>query len=157
MFVIAASAFSLLHAGNTPKSMFIVYAAGTPDSYGNQILSLNIQQNQTGSWATVAIVTNDQYTPSMNVEVDAGYPTRFAVSVKLNYTMASSTAEAETNTRVYITVATKYTSQMSDSRAGSDYSTYWYVLHECYTSGDWDFTTASDTTYAVTIDYDAYY
>lgn len=151
---------SALFFGVFPNTKFLVYAAGTPDSYGNQIANCTVLQLD-GSWDVKGVVTSANYTSGVQIKVDADKNTRFNVTLKLNDTMAVDAAEAQTNTRCYINIT--YTNgtvvisntEMTDWTSEDGGDGYYYV-QTTYTWTDAGYPEAG-VTYYIYFKYEAYY
>ena len=153
------------------KTYFIVHCAGNPDAYGNYINKLQCQQyNETlGDWQDLEghPLFDHEYsnTTGFEFEPEVGWSIRFLVIVSLNDTLASSVAEAETFTRVLLSVQrcgeTGTTIEWiydgdglgligGSGPAGGFYDIVYYL--------DWDDNTAKGGFYyEVWIDYEVYY
>ena len=126
----------------------IVFAAGNPDGYGNAINTMSIYQNE----IQVAYATTSNYSSGMTLEIDSSILTRIVATVRLNLTLASSQSDAKDKTRVFLNISDVVSNQnMTFWQSGQD-ANYYYVS---YNSSLW--TPDVDTTYNVTLDFDAYY
>jgi len=146
--------------GLGPMSKLAVYAAGIPGSYGNYIYDFKVYQNASGSWAQVTSINYLTFTNGTTLSIPANVKTIVSATVWLNGTLAADLATAITRTRVYITIAGVTTSTLMTSRSGvtggGGYVLYYDYPSTIYTATSvW--TPATDTTYTVTIQYQAYY
>ena len=94
----------LMDAGVAPKCNIAVHATGTPDSLGNHISDIGFWQNGTGSWETVAYVSNSNFTSMVNMSINSGQWTLIRVHAALNASLASSVPDAQSKTAIYINV-----------------------------------------------------
>jgi hypothetical protein len=143
-----------------PAQTQLVYAAGSPDSYGDCILLFQVWQNNTGTYLFKGAVSSSNYTGNFQFRVDAGPAIMFNVTVCLNYAFATSISEAVENTRVYMNIsgggAVGWTNHLlASNNGGTDCGTYWSVTW----SDVWNEAShpAAETTYTVTVLYQAYY
>jgi len=136
---------------------FKVFAdGGTPDAYGDCIYEVSVWQSS----VMKGNVTYSNYTSGVQVKVDALTATQFNCTVKLNNTFASSTSEAQSNTRVYVNIT--YTNgtvvvsstEMTDY-AASEVGDYYYVK-SYYTWDDPTNHPIAGVTYYVWFRYDVY-
>lgn len=132
-------------------AQFRVYGAGTPDSYGNRIEYVKVQQNSSGSWTTEVYITNVNYTADATHQIQNAF-TRLLVGVLLNVTLADNATHAESNTRVYANVTGVYTDEELTVNTSSSNATYYKVE---YLLNPWQ--AQADTTYNITLLYQAYY
>lgn len=139
-------------SGLTPA--YLVFAVDSnPDSHGNRIESLKVYQNKTGSFDWVATIDTGNYTSDMTVEIDANYPTFFAVAVRINNTLASSTDDAKSKTRVYLNISEGvYTNEDLTAVSSDPGGDWYYVVYQC---DPW--TPTTDTLYNCAVRYEAYY
>jgi len=139
------------------RAILGVYASGTPDAYGDRIFEVSVWQNN----IMKGNITYDNYTLGVQVKVDALTTTRFNCTVKLNSTFASSTAEAMTNTRVYINITYTNgtviisTTEMTDYAATGPTGDYYYVK-SYYTWDDSTHHPIAGVTYYVWFSYEVY-
>jgi len=142
----------------------LVYAAGTPDAYGNQIYYLRVYQWSGAAWIQQGeTVGFNNYTAGFQIRVNANQDVLFNCTVKLNYTMAANIAEAVTNTRVYMNVSGGvWVNELLDdwNDGGIDQATWWSVTY----SNEWDAGSSggdanpqAGTTYDISVRYEAYY
>jgi hypothetical protein len=159
---------AMQNTGIGPTSKLAVYAAGTPDAYDNRIGILQIYQNTTGSWAVVATLSTSDYVPSYTLTIPANQQTIIEVGVILNSSLARATpgatpdlTTAEARTRVYITISGVVTSGAMILSTGWLVNPYYFQVVFDYPSTLAAHTTTwipvTDTTYTVTILYQAYY
>jgi hypothetical protein len=149
----------VLLSSYSQKNTLIVFAAGTPDAYGNRIAVLNIEQYISGSWVSKGYVTYENYTSGMQFKIVDNVQTRFTVTVWLNKTMASSESEAIANTRNYIKITfangTVVIPDTEMTNSGSGSSTQYWLVADTYT---WSTNLPkAGETYYVYIKYQAYY
>ena len=139
------------------RAILGVYASGTPDAYGDRIFEVSVWQNN----IMKGNITYNNYTLGVQVKVDALTATQFNCTVKLNSTFAASTAEAITNTRVYINITYTNgtviisTTEMTDYAATGPTSNFYYVK-SCYTWDDPTNHPIAGVTYYVWFRYDVY-
>lgn len=155
--LIAAVVISQFNAATIPHATLIAFGAGTPDALGNYIFAIGFMQNTTGSWVAVATLTSGSYVPGYTLTIPSNQPTRVWCMVALNLTLAGSLPEAATRARVYLTIAgvvSSFSMLYSGGYVGSA-----YFLSYSYPSVDGSsvWTPATDTTYACTFQYQAYY
>ena len=171
IFLLATTIFL---ACQSNYATLIVYAAGTPDSYGDRIVSLCLQYWNGSAW----VYFSDGYTYDGSIhefpgdvttahEYSSGQiwwrvpdntPLKFRVATQLNYSFASSTDDAVSKTKVYINItASGYslTNQLFGDAVGIDRTTYWTVV-SLYT---WNVTGQpfAGNSYDIVIRYEAYY
>ena len=163
VLVTTASALYLTNSGIAPfpKANIVAYAAGTPDALGNQIAYISFRQNTTGSWATVAVLYASSYVLNYNLTIPANQHTRVYCEVNLNYSLASSGADAHLKVRIYLTISGVVTSDlMLDYGVASIPGSYWAVgkgWPSISTPATTTWIPATDTTYTITFQYQAYY
>lgn len=146
--------------GVGPLSKLTVLAAGIPDSYGNRIGLVSVYQNTTGSWTIVTSVSYTAFTNGTTLSVPANQKTLVYATVWLNDTLASDVSTAITRTRVYITISGVTTSTLMTSSSGTYVAPYYILLlgyPSTIASPTSVWTPATDTTYTVTLQYQAYY
>ncbi len=134
----------------------VAYGAGTPDSYGNQIGSIEYWQNSTGVWALVSSVTSSEYVYNIYKTIPSSECTIIYVIVWLNISFAATSDLAKANVRCHITISdvvANYEMQNLTAEAGP---WYWRVLLTYPNSGSY-WTPAVDTNYTVTVQYEAYW
>jgi len=137
----------------------LVFAAGTPDSYGNRIYKVEVWQNIGGSLQKKGEVDYTDYTSGYQIKINGGVETRFFCYVWLNKSFASSTAEAQSNTRIYINITKASGEVVVETTEMTSYDAmeltdYWQV-EDYYI---WSTNLPEDgVTYYVYFDYDAYY
>lgn len=147
--------FVLTQSNVLPKTNITVYGAGTPDAYGNRIVSLYFYQYISGSWSASS-VTFSTYTPSMSIAITSSVNTYIDTFVWLNYSMAADAATAMTNTAVYLTISGVTTStSMTAILATPVGTTSWQVLFRYPSASYW--TPSSGTNYTVSLTYQALY
>ena len=112
-----------------------------------------MEQDKTGSFQPVACITSSNYTSGMTVEIDANYNTRLYIIVLINQSLCNNDIDlADDYTRVYVTISTVCTNELA-TFLNVGYSGDFFEVR--YLSVTWS--PASDMTYSVTVDYDAYY
>lgn len=158
----------------------MVFATGTPDSYGNRILSLSIQQwngsayvwieheitwdgsNTFDGW-WINFTSNPvryTYTDGVQLKVEDSKPTKFWIFTCLNKTLANDGDDAVTLVRAYINITSETYSltnqQFTIVKYGGEGSTNYYWQKNYYV---WNVTGHPQATvsYDVTIKYQAYY
>lgn len=142
------------------RTGLLVFASGTPDSYGNKIQEFRIQQFNGSDWNTVVALLNDTYASGVEVPLVEEMSVRFFIRVFFNKTLASSIAEAKTRIKVNMTIAGVWTNQ---SLVGTDYNELLYLGEEgdvwMFDSGvytEWGGGPATGTIYAATVLYQVY-
>jgi hypothetical protein len=129
----------------------LVFAA---DSYGNNINYVEVWQYNGTGWALLANFT----ATGGSVRVHDGWPTNFTVGIQLNSTLATSTAEAISYTRVYMNITDGGTiwNNVELNNTACSLSGSYYLLTE---QGYWNTTgqPVTGVTYACSILYQAYY
>lgn len=132
-----------------PKST-MVYAAGTPDSYGNQIDYVRIFQGG----QQVYTITYSNYTSGMTIDIDANVITYLTIEVSLNETLV--VGNPQDFSRVYLNVSTIYTNLLVPSTGYSGpVAGFYSVTFGSSTTTEW--TTGTDITYECSVRYEAYY
>jgi len=172
--IIFLLAFALFFASQPHYATLIVYASGTPDSYGDRIVSLCLQYWNGTAW----VYFTDGYTYDGDIHefpgdvttaheyvsgqiwwrVPDNTPLKFRVATQLNYSFASSTSDAVSKTKVYINITSSgysLTNQLFGDAVGIDRTTYWIVV-SLYT---WNVTGQpfAGNSYDIVIRYEAYY
>ena len=148
--------------GVTPMSKLVVYAAGVPDSYGDRIFGFYVYQNTSGSWTQITSVEYNSFTNGTTLSIPANQKTIVLCLAHLNVTFAPDASTALTRTRVYITISGIVSSTLMTA-SGSAYDglynkwgcSHWYPSSTSTATSVW--TPTTDTTYTVTIQYQAYY
>jgi hypothetical protein len=162
--VIVAMSMFMQNANVPGFSTFKVYAAGSPDSYGDYIAYVEVYQYISGSWPSNTLISSSGYSSGMNFQITSNVQTLLEVIVVLNGTLANSDAMAEACTAVNVTISgTSYTSAYLTcnfvSSGNGLYELNFWGPSGTYTvppSGTY-WTPATDTTYSVQITYQAYY
>lgn len=146
-------------AGVSPLSKFTVYAAGVPDALGNRIYAVGVMQNTTGSWTQVAYVDYTTFTNGTTLTFPSNQYTDVRVLVWLNKTLAGNVVVAMTRVRAYISITGVATTASMYVVAASDAGSYWLVLcaYPDTQNGHGTWLPATDTTYAIVVQYQAYY
>lgn len=149
LMVSMAVGLFMQRSGLTPA--YLVFATGsTPDSYGNMVRQVwMIQEAQGKTWD----IDYGEYTEGMTQEIDANYQTKIIVAVNINKTLAGDPGEAAAYTRVYLNISTVFTDQLLAYWEVDDIDVGFYTVK--YNSTLW--TPATDTSYDVTVEYEAYY
>lgn len=106
---------------------YLVFCNGegaNPDSYGNYIFYVDVEQNLTGSYENIAHIPYYSYdnNTGFSVIVTALKPVRFYVFVQLNETLAASQAQAYLRTHVLLTLKNSTGSLIYDESEMIDYS-----------------------------------
>jgi len=148
---------SVLPHNRNQKSLITVYAAGTPDSYGDIISGVHLRQWNSSEtpgfeWQEVFWVNSYDYTEGLYYQVQPNAKIYFLILVLLNETLASTPAEALARTAVYLTLtsvwenqlANDYTYCMNEAVGG-----FWYCEYREY----WDAGPAANTQYALAVEY----
>lgn len=168
IFAVALSAilvFALTFSDITNTTKLKVYAAGTPDAYGQQITYVTVVQwVGSQSAAPKANITSDAYTPGMSVSIDSGKNTSFWVGVKVSKVLFPTsdpiTGANPARIRVSVTVTHDGITDVNNVNLknyelrGED-SNYWYI--EAFNLQGYHFVAQADTTYSVTITFELYY
>jgi len=143
-----ASAFLL----SNQVTILFVYGIGNPDSYGNVIVWMTVEQWDGDSWE---ILLNQTTATSWSQRVVDNQPVRFQVKWRLNNTLATSTSQAVSYTKVLMNITSSWTNvELNNTSSSSDAS--WYYGVEL---GTWNQTgkPAAGVTYNVATRYEAYY
>jgi hypothetical protein len=179
--IIFLLAFALLYAIQPHYSTLIVYAGGTPDSYGNRIVCVYIAEWNSTSGAyefpygpinTAYVsdtniqgskwvfpdtlnqpgVTLIEYTSSFMFRVYDNHPLKIIVGVNINKTLTTTPSSA---TRVYLNITGVVTNQLMTLQ-GNWTGTYFYLCLYYYI---WNVTGQpyAGKEYNVAIRYEAYY
>lgn len=124
----------------SPTSIVHVQAAGFFDSDGNKngIISLFVDQNISGSWETKKYIVFTTYNPSTGfaAEIETDVETKFIIRIGINKTHASTSQEAQDNTRVNFTligsggVGTIYNNMTMAWYSTIDETTYYAVVYD---------------------------
>lgn len=131
----------------------MVFAA---DSYDNEINFVEVYHHNGSDWV---LVGNCTASSGQSYRVHDGWEVRFIVNIRLNSTLASSTAEAVSYTRVYMNITytggTIWTNEELNNTASSLSGSYYYVEE----TGIWNQTgyPVAGVEYECKVDYDAYY
>lgn len=134
-------------SGLTPA--YLVFAGDSaPDSYGNKIVQLTVFQ--TGGWYSTT--SYEDYTSGMTIEITANIVTWMQIHVHINKTLCVE-PEADDYTRVYMNISggVKTDELLTWFSTASD-GDFYRVIYNCT-----DWTPAIDTSYDVTVEYEAYY
>ena len=162
VLVAAASAMFLMNSGVVPfsKISMVAYAAGTPDALGNQITEIGFQQNSTGSFALVGNLVYTNYVLNYNLTIPANQHTLVYANVLLNHTLAADAGTALARCRVYLTISGVTTSAAMIGLTSYTFGSYWFcqfVWPSSSTPPTSTWIPATDTTYTITFQYQAYY
>ena len=161
LLIAAAAAVVLQNSGIMPKATIgIAYGAGTPDALGNCISSLQFTQNTTGSWTNVATLTSSSYVLNYNLTIPANQHTRIGIYVYLNISLAPDASTALARVRVYVTISGVVTSASMIPVSATSVLLVWVCLLMYPSTGIPATSTwipATDTTYTITVQYQAYY
>jgi hypothetical protein len=142
---------------NVNRNSMLAFASGTADAYGDEISEVSVWQGG----AMKGNITHANYTAGVQVKVDALTATQFNCSVLLNDTFAASTAEAQTNTRVYLNItytngtAIISTTEITDYYA-VDLGTGFYLVKSYYLWDDAANFPVAGVTYYVWFNYEVY-
>lgn len=116
------------------------------------IYQLTIKQYIGSSWITMGTLS----TTGGSVQVYADYNTRFEVTVSLAHDYASTSGQAMTNTRCYITITGIISDTLMTAISATEIpDVLWYVLHR-YDWTDSGYPIAG-VTYTLSFEYQAYY
>lgn len=159
LLVASVIVLAMQTAGVTPVSNLAVYAAGVPDSFGNRIYGVSVKQNTTGSWATVASVDYTTFVNGTTLTFPSNQYTDVSVAVYINKTLASTPVLALARTRVYISITGVATSASMYALVAGDAGSYWQVFfaYPDTANGHGTWLPTTDTTYAIVVQYQAYY
>lgn len=138
----------------------LVFAAGTPDAYGNRIASLAFFQNYTGSWIEVNSLDYADYTSGYTMNIPSGKHTIIFMLVWLNDTLADNATQAEEYSRVFLTIEEEPTILMVQSGPTSDLAGFYWVqlwYPNDYTTPTETWVPAADTTYNMVFEYQAFF
>jgi len=129
-----------------------VSAIGNPDTYGNAIVWLTVEQWDGVSWD---VLLNHSTAINWTVRVEDDTPTRFQVKWRLNNTLANSIAQAVEYTRVLMNITGIWTNKELTNVASSSDPNFYYGVER----GVWNQTgyPQAGMTYDVTTRYEAYY
>lgn len=141
-------------SGLAPMSKLLVYAQSNPDSYGNKILLICIMHGET----TLASISIEDYIHGMTIELDANQDIYVNVQVLINITLCNSDLSLAIDyTRVYFNI-----SGVCTNEPGICGGSFYYIIDDPpkyiqveYAGPVW--TTVADTTYEVSVKYEAYY
>ena len=130
----------------------IVYAA---DAYGSDITHIEIYHHNGTAWVLVGNCTSSS---GQSYSVHDTWPIKFLVNMKFNNTLASSTAEAISYTRVYMNITNGgsiWTDEELNNTACSEVGDF-YELEE---EGVWNATgyPVAGVTYECSVLYQGYY
>jgi len=149
------------YSGGNGPARFLVYAAGTPDAKGNMIYYFRASQNATGTWTSIGDLLYSSYIPGYSYSLPANQHTILSVVVYLNYTLAPDLATASGRARIYLNISGVVTNFAMVYGSGINIgTTYWaltYYYPSVVTSPTTTWIPATDTTYTVTLQYQAYY
>ncbi len=153
LLVSVAVGLFMQSSGLTPS--YLVFAGdSSPDEYGNKIVRVIIYQNLTGEFEAVYTLECADYITGMTIEIDANYPTNMRVTVQIKKTLCDDGMQKAIDyTRVYWTISTVCTDKLGVQMGGVQGVGDYYLVP--YLSDEW--TPVSDTTYSVSLDYEAYY
>lgn len=179
LFLLVLTLFFAIQQNN--MSSLVVFAAGTPDSYGNRIRALYCQDYNGSTWimsphCVTSDGTLDYYWPNLNTSnyichaysssspyqwrVYDAKPLRLWCSVWLNYSFASTSSEAKSYMKIYCNITGGgYSLTNQEFTYGSCDPigvVYWEMYNNYYT---WNATGKPNagTTYTITVWYNAYY
>lgn len=155
LMVSMAAGLFMQRSGLTPA--YLVFALDSnPDSYGNMINLVKINTYEgAGPWDEVWHITPSNYTSGMTLEVDANLLCFIRAEVKLNDTLASTWEEARDYTRVYLNISGVFTNKLLGFVGFAAPSGGLWTISYGLTSGNW--TLQTDTSYAISLKYEAYY
>jgi hypothetical protein len=156
VLVVSLIVVFMQNSGLVPTSK-IAFAAGTPDAQGNHIFSISFKQNSTGVWSTVATLTSASYTLGYTLTIPSNQHTIIENIVKLNSSLASNPMVALTRTRVYITITGVVTAASMTGIAAMLDGSYYACQFYYPSTGTTTWIPATDVTYNVTFQYQAYY
>lgn len=135
---------------------FLQLAFAAPDSLGNDINYVEIYQWNTSDWEYVYNFTSS----GGSARIHDSWQTRFNVSIKYNSTLASSTAQAISYTKVLMNITKISTSTLIWTNVELNNTScvlngsYYYLVEQ----GDWNSTLAeAGESYNCTSDYQPYY
>jgi len=161
LLIATVVAVLLQNSGITPKATIgIAYGAGTPDALGNRISTVYFQQNSTGQWSTVGILGYANYVLNYNLTIPANQHTIIRIDVHLNISLAPDVATAAMRVKVYLTISGVVTSASMTYVGGFSAGDHW-TLELGWPSASFPppstWIPATDTTYTLTFQYQAYY
>ena len=121
------------------------------DSYGNDITHIEIWQYNGTSWNLKANFTSS----GQSVRVVDGQAVKFIVGIKFNATLASSSSEAISYTRVYMNITSIWNNKELNNTSCSLVGSFYYLKEQ----GIWSVTgyPQSGVTYSCTVLYQGYY
>lgn len=150
-------AVAVHNASRMPGAVLQVYAQSNPDAYGNEISIVHISyyNSSDGLWYLLEDIISSEYTEGMTIQVPSDTPLKIGVYVMLNGTLASDPTDAENKVKVFVTVDAQWdhlelTEKSAEMLGGGQWYRVW-----CGTS--YNFTMPPDTSWSVTIEYQAYY
>jgi len=138
----------------------VALAAGTPDAQGNQIYLIDFTQNSTGTFSVVALLGYSSYVAGYTLTIPSNQHTLVYCQVYLNVSLASSSAIAQTRTRVYLTITGVVTGASMTVYSATNIGSFWLVYFVYPSAASPPVSTwipATDVTYNVTFQYQAYY
>ena len=150
-------------------SVLRVYAAGTPDEFGNYIYSVDIWQGPVGStydsstftsvFTKVAQITSSDYTEGQTITINSQNSTVIIVVVYLNKTLASDVNDAVSKTKVIMNITSICTNFELYALSWSSLTDYYKIEYSNVddSHGDNVYTFSADQSYTVEIEYQAYY
>jgi len=155
-------ATSMQSAGLMPKTTLTVWAAGTPDSYGNRIRVINFDQNGTGSWTLTATLSYTGYNPGANITINSNQHTIIEFGVRLNVTLAPDVNTASQRTRVYINITGVVTNGLciyktGGTEYGGDFYLLYYQWPSVWPNPSTTWMPGTNETYSISALYQAYY
>jgi hypothetical protein len=161
VLVLALVLALFLTASSPNKSWHTVYegalAAGTPDAHGDRIYSVSVAQNTTGSWSTVAFLDYTSYVNGTTLTFPSTEYTNIFVKVLFAKALAATLGAAQADTRIYLTITGVYTSATMVYSSGYGFDASFWALTYQYPGITTPWIPAIDTSYAITIQYQAYY
>jgi hypothetical protein len=139
------------------NNTMLVFASGTADAYGDQIDECSVWQSAT----MMGNITKNNYTLGVQINVNSLTATLFNVSVLLNDTFATSTAEAKTNSRVYLNITYSNGTTVISTTEITDYyavdlGTGFYLVKSSYLWNDAANHPIAGVTYYVWLNYEVY-
>jgi hypothetical protein len=159
VLVVSLIVVFMQNSGLVPMSK-IAFAAGTPDAQGNQIFQIMFYQNATGVFSNVAYLTFASYTPGYTLTIPSNQHTIIYCQTYLNVSLASSSAIAQTRARVYLTITGVVTGATMTVFGAINIGSYWVVAFaypSATTPPASTWIPATDVTYNMTFQYQAYY
>lgn len=137
-----------------PFNVTLIQMVWAADVHNNDILWVAVYQWNGSAW----VLRNNFTSSGGSTRIHHEQVVNFTVRIKLNSTLASSTTEAVSYTRVYMNITNGgsiWTNEELNNTAATLSGDFYLITEE----GIWNETgkPVAGTTYSCTVDYDAYY